>query len=84
MLCTVMVEEELKTKEIVRTSLVSKVFIKKDSLITMKMLTQKRPGTGIPPKNIAVVVGSIAKRDIQEDERANSRHPRHHGNCLCR
>jgi N,N'-diacetyllegionaminate synthase len=63
-----MQEEELKTKEVVRTSLVSKIFIKKGSPIAMSMLTQKRPGTGIPPKNIAVVIGSIAKRDIQQDE----------------
>ncbi len=61
-------EEELKIKAIVRMSLASKVFIKKGTFITMDMLTQKRPGTGIPPKNIAVVIGSIAKRDIQEDE----------------
>ena len=36
-------------------------------LITRDMLTFKRPGTGVSPKNVALVTGRTAQRDIAED-----------------
>lgn len=50
-----------------RRSIVSKVNIPKGTVITSKMLAIKRPGTGIAPKFINDVVGSIALQDIEED-----------------
>jgi N,N'-diacetyllegionaminate synthase len=50
-----------------RRSLVSKIKIPKESIITESMLEIKRPGTGIPPKFFSKIIGSIAKVDIDED-----------------
>ena len=50
-----------------RRSLVSKIKISKGSIISESMLEIKRPGTGIPPKFFAKIIGSIVKVDIDED-----------------
>jgi len=50
-----------------RKSLVSQSFIKKGTIITQKMLTAKRPGTGVYPENINFVLGKKALIDIAED-----------------
>ena len=50
-----------------RKSLVSQCFIKKGTIITEKMLTAKRPGTGVYPENINFVLGKKALIDIAED-----------------
>ncbi|MEW6417022.1 MAG: N-acetylneuraminate synthase family protein [Nitrospirota bacterium] len=60
-------EREMKSKDWARKSIVAKVDIKKDDLITRDMLTLKRPGTGISPKNILKVIGHRAKRTIKAD-----------------
>ncbi|BCB96078.1 N-acetylneuraminate synthase [Dissulfurispira thermophila] len=60
-------ERELKSKEWARKSIVAKVDIKKGDLITEDMLTFKRPGTGISPEDISMVIGRKAKRDIKID-----------------
>jgi len=50
-----------------RKSVVSNVHIKKGTIITPEMLTCKRPGTGIAPENMDLVVGSVASVDIDDD-----------------
>ncbi|HET7747135.1 MAG TPA: N-acetylneuraminate synthase family protein [Vicinamibacteria bacterium] len=50
-----------------RRSVTSKVAIAKGTVITAEMLTYKRPGTGINPKNLGIVVGRVARVDIPED-----------------
>jgi sialic acid synthase SpsE len=50
-----------------RRSIHAKVDISEGKEITKEMLTVKRPGYGIKPKFIDILVGSKAKRDIKED-----------------
>lgn len=50
-----------------KRSIVSACTIKKGTKITKKMLTHKRPGTGIRPKYLDVVIGRRAAKDIPED-----------------
>lgn len=50
-----------------KRSLVSTRDIPAGTLITREMLTGKRPGTGIRPKYLSVVVGRPARTDIPED-----------------
>jgi N-acetylneuraminate synthase/N,N'-diacetyllegionaminate synthase len=64
-------KSELESEEMyikVRRSIHAKVDIPKGTKITKDMLIIKRPGYGIKPKFIEVVVGREAKRDIKEDE----------------
>jgi N-acetylneuraminate synthase len=48
-------------------SVVSLVAIKKGTVITMKMLGIKKPGTGIPAAQIKNVIGCTAKKNIAAD-----------------
>jgi len=50
-----------------RRSLTSAVRIPKGATITRAMLTYKRPGTGISPRYLDMVVGRLALLDIPED-----------------
>lgn len=50
-----------------RRSIVSSGHISKGETITRKMLTFKRPGTGISPDNIEKVIGKRAATDIDDD-----------------
>ncbi len=50
-----------------RRSVTSKVRIPGASVITREMLTYKRPGTGISPRHLDLVVGRVARQDIPED-----------------
>src|SRR6185436_4949858 len=50
-----------------RRSVTSNVAIPKGATITRAMLTYKRPGTGINPKFLDLVVGRVARTDIPED-----------------
>jgi len=63
--------EEENARKFARRSLVAKRDIKKGQVITEEDLIIKRPGTGIPPYLIDSVIGSIATRDISEDEIIN-------------
>jgi N-acetylneuraminate synthase/N,N'-diacetyllegionaminate synthase len=45
-----------------------KVDIPEGAIITEEMLDVKRPGTGIEPKYIDIIVGTKAKEDIKMDE----------------
>jgi sialic acid synthase SpsE len=61
------VEAESQAYKFARRSIVSRTAIPRGTPITREMLTFKRPGTGIYPKFVEVVVGRTAKVDIPED-----------------
>ena len=61
-------EYEEKTHKLARRSIVSNVNIKKGEVITEEMLTMKRPGTGITPAHLNLVVGKTARFDINKDK----------------
>ncbi|MFC2163243.1 N-acetylneuraminate synthase family protein, partial [Candidatus Altiarchaeota archaeon] len=60
-------ESEKAIMGIVRKSIASSCDIPKGTTITSDMLAVKRPGTGIPPKDINKVVGKKAKKTIKCD-----------------
>lgn len=60
--------EEMEFYNHARRSLMAKRFIKQGNLITDDDIIIKRPNYGIHPSNLELVVGRIAKQDIQEDE----------------
>lgn len=59
-------EEEIK--KLARRSIIAGVDIPKGTVITEKMLDFKRPGTGISPKYINMIVGKRAKKIIESNE----------------
>ncbi|MFX0096374.1 MAG: N-acetylneuraminate synthase family protein [Candidatus Hodarchaeota archaeon] len=64
-------KSEIERKEIykkARRSIHAKCDIPKGTRITRDMLIIKRPGYGIKPKFINIMIGKNAKRDIEEDE----------------
>ncbi len=58
---------EGKAVRLARKSVVSDINIKKGVQITKDMITWKRPGTGISPKETNYIIGRVAKQDIPED-----------------
>lgn len=58
-------ECEKDTRVYDKRSIVSNKFIPKDTVITEEMITWKRPGTGISPKEN--IIGKVALEDIEED-----------------
>lgn len=50
-----------------RRSVTSARAITRGTTITREMLTYKRPGTGISPKHMELVVGRVARTDIPDD-----------------
>ncbi|MCR5773743.1 MAG: N-acetylneuraminate synthase family protein [Lachnospiraceae bacterium] len=58
---------ETTARENARRSIVAACAIDAGDLVTRNMLTFKRPGTGIPPSEIGLVVGRTASVDIKED-----------------
>ena len=63
-------KSELESEEMyikARRSIHAKVDIRKGTKITRDMLIIKRPGYGIKPKFIDIVIGREAKKDIKED-----------------
>ena len=61
------VESEAKARIHGRRSIVAARDIAKGTVIAREMLEIKRPGTGIAPKFLDVIVGEKAKRDILQD-----------------
>lgn len=53
---------------IYRRSITAKRKIKKGDIIREEMLDYRRPGYGISPKDVNLIIGSIARRDIEEGE----------------
>ena len=63
----VCLKTEQSARSNARRSIVSSVDILKGTKITEKMVTFKRPGTGISPMDINKLIGKIAKETIKED-----------------
>lgn len=59
--------EEMEFYEKARRSVHAAVDIPEGSVITRKMLTVKRPGYGIRPKHLPILLGRKAQRDIEAD-----------------
>ncbi|MBP1908190.1 N-acetylneuraminate synthase [Methanolobus bombayensis] len=62
------VDSELEVRDVARKSIVAKNPIQKNTVIKEDMLLFKRPGIGIPPKDLMQVVGKVAKENIHADE----------------
>ncbi len=62
------VESELEVRGVARRSIVAKIDIPKNTLITEDMLTFKRPGIGIAPKYADLLIGKITKQYIYQDD----------------
>ena len=61
-------EEEKEIAKLGRRSLVARKDIRKGTELNEEHITIKRPGYGIPPKFLELVIGRIAKEDIMEDD----------------
>lgn len=61
-------ESELSTRNAARKSLVWKKAVKKGEVITREHICCKRPGTGMLPENMEILLGRCVKRDCQIDE----------------
>lgn len=59
---------ETENRDIARKSIVASKMIKKGEQFTENNITTKRPGSGISPMKWYNVIGTVAKRDFQEDE----------------
>lgn len=62
------VAAEIEIRKSLQKSIVASQDINKGVVITQKMLCCKRPGTGMPPKWMAVLVGRKARFKIKKDE----------------
>lgn len=60
--------DELEMHQKARRSLVAACAIPKGTRIEPDMITIKRPGYGIPPKFLRLVVGRAARQDIEADD----------------
>jgi sialic acid synthase SpsE len=61
-------EESEEMYRLARRSLIAATDIPAGTIIAREMLTVKRPGYGILPKHVDIVVGRPAKVDIHEDD----------------
>lgn len=61
-------KSERKNIDIARKSIVARCAIKKGELLSNDNITTKRPGSGISPMSWFEVLGTMAKRDFEEDE----------------
>ena len=61
-------ENEKNTRDVARKSIVASQVIKKGELITIEEVTFKRPGLGISPEFLNMIVGRTASCDIARDE----------------
>lgn len=60
---------EKKNMEVARKSIVALRNIKKGEIFTEENLTTKRPGNGLSPMRWNEILGRVALRDFEEDER---------------
>lgn len=60
--------EEMEYRKFGRRSIVARAAIEPGTVITETMITMKRPGTGISPRDLYRVLGKKAKVRIGEDE----------------
>jgi N-acetylneuraminate synthase/N,N'-diacetyllegionaminate synthase len=61
-------KDEENVRKLARRSITAKVEIPEGSIITKDKIKMVRPGNGIEPKFIDLVVGRIAKKNITKDE----------------
>jgi N,N'-diacetyllegionaminate synthase len=61
-------KSEIQNIKIVRKSIVAKTKIKKGDILNENNLTVKRPGNGISPMKWDEIIGTKAKKIINEDE----------------
>ena len=61
-------KSEIPVRQSARRSLVAKVNIATGTQIDLTMLAFKRPGTGIPPKELNQVIGKSPKIDIKAEQ----------------
>jgi N-acetylneuraminate synthase/N,N'-diacetyllegionaminate synthase len=61
-------KEEQKMRLIARRSIVASIDIREGQLITEDAVNLKRPGTGIQPRELSLLIGKRATRDIKRDE----------------
>lgn len=59
---------EEQSRKFARRSIVAKHFIKQGSVINEEDIDFKRPGTGISPKFLKIIIRRRAKRDLNPDE----------------
>lgn len=64
-------EEEAENAGVVRKSLHYKHSLKAGTSIDSEMLIIKRPGTGLSPKNLKLLLGKVLKRDVSQDQIVN-------------
>lgn len=62
-------DSEKRNLIIARKSIVASRYIKKGEIFTEDNLTTKRPGDGISPMKWMDVIGQVAKRDFEEEEK---------------
>jgi N-acetylneuraminate synthase/N,N'-diacetyllegionaminate synthase len=63
----IITESEKETRMMARRSVIAKVKIPSGTIITKDMLIIKRPGTGLPPKEMVNIIGRISTMLIKED-----------------
>ncbi len=61
-------QSEVPVRQSARRSLVARVDIPAGTLLEPDMLTCKRPGIGIPPNELAQVIGKPSKKDIPAEQ----------------
>tara|TARA_Y100000758_G_C16042806_1_gene418815 strand:- start:96 stop:1157 length:1062 start_codon:yes stop_codon:yes gene_type:complete len=59
---------ETEARRHARRSLVANESIRKDQVVEEDAIAIKRPGTGIPPKDLKALIGRKALKDIEPDE----------------
>lgn len=64
-------KNEIKMRKLCRRSLVAARDIAKDEILKEKDLFMKRPGTGVLPKDMHLVIGKRAKKSIWKDKIIN-------------
>ena len=63
-----MIPDEEEMAKLGRRSIIARADIPKGTRLTEDMLIIKRPGYGIKPKFLDIVIGREAKRDIEKDD----------------
>ena len=63
-----MIPEEAEMARLGRRSIIARVDIPKGTKLTEDMIIIKRPGYGIKPKFLDIVIGREAKKDIEKDD----------------
>ncbi len=58
---------EENVRMVARKSIVSRIDLPKGTVLSLKHITVKRPGTGIPAKKIDDVLGRVINKDIKAD-----------------